>query len=211
MDDTDAPSLVKRIFKVLVVGEMGTGKSCLIRKYTKGLFSEFYKATIGVDFANKDIPWDDHTTVSLQLWDIAGQERRGSMTHIYYQEAVAAFIVFDLTRLTTLDMVEGWKQDIDAKVFTSEDKPIPCLMLGNKVDLCKTQRHGKSAEEISAMAQEWGFVGYFETSAKDGTNIDAAVEALVRYLIENKIEPHGESHGVDVGAEPPQKAKGCCP
>ena len=106
------------VFKVLVVGEMGTGKTSLIRQYVQGFFSEFYKTTIGVDFANKDIEWNNNTTISLQLWDIAGQERYGNMTHVYYQEACAAFVVFDVTRAPSFDLVSNWKNDIDDKVFT---------------------------------------------------------------------------------------------
>jgi GTPase SAR1 family protein len=64
---------VKRILKVLVAGEMGAGKPCLIRKYAKGLFGEFCKATIAVDFANRELAWDARTTVSLQPWDVAGR------------------------------------------------------------------------------------------------------------------------------------------
>jgi GTPase SAR1 family protein len=59
------------------------------------------------------------------------------MTHVYYQEAVAAFVVFDVTRITSLDMVTEWKKDIDLKVFTSEEKAIPCILLGTKIDLCE--------------------------------------------------------------------------
>jgi small GTP-binding protein len=205
---------VRKILKVLVVGEMGTGKTSLIRQYVQGFFSEFYKTTIGVDFANKDFDWDDHTSISLQLWDIAGQERYGNMTHVYYQEAVAAFVVFDVTRVTSLDMVAEWKKDIDQKVFTSEDKPIPCLLLGNKIDLCQDGRWARSAEEMQDYIDHHGFIGFFTTSARDGTNIDEAAKTLVRYVLEHKIEPHSakDDKGVDVAAPTGQRDAGSgCP
>jgi small GTP-binding protein len=205
---------IKKILKVLVVGEMGTGKTSLIRQYVQGFFSEFYKTTIGVDFANKDFEWDEHTSISLQLWDIAGQERYGNMTHVYYQEAVAAFVVFDVTRITSLDMVTEWKKDIDSKVFTSEDKPIPCILLGNKIDLCQDGKWAKSDEEMQEFIGNCNFVQFFTTSARDGTNIDTAAKALVKYVLDNKIEPHGanEDHGVDikVGANREAAPKGGC-
>jgi len=216
MVDVDAAAgdgPVRKILKVLVVGEMGTGKTSLIRQYVQGFFSEFYKTTIGVDFANKDFEWDDHTSISLQLWDIAGQERYGNMTHVYYQEAVAAFVVFDVTRITSLDMVTEWKKDIDTKVFTAADKPIPCMLLGNKIDLCPEGKWTKSDAEMQSFVEEHEFIGFYPTSARDGTNIDTAARTLVKYVIDNKIEPHGakDDHGVDVTAAPAKKeAGGCC-
>jgi GTPase SAR1 family protein len=134
------------------------------------------------------------------------------MTHVYYQEAVGALVVFDLTRLTTLEMVAEWKKDIDAKVFTSEDSPIPCILLGNKIDLCADGKWGKSREEVEALARNQGFVGYFETSAKDGRNVETAARELVKYIIENKIEPQSDKdQGVDLSASPTgRKSSGCC-
>jgi small GTP-binding protein len=206
---------IKKILKVLVVGEMGTGKTSLIRQYVQGFFSGLYKTTIGVDFANKDFDWDEHTSISLQLWDIAGQERYGNMTHVYYQEAVAAFVVFDLTRVTSLDMVIEWKKDIDTKVFTSEDKPIPCILLGNKIDLCQDGKWAKSEEEMQEFIRANQFVGFFPTSAADGTNIDDAARALVKYVLDNRIEPHGanDDAGVDLKAASNRDPapKGDCP
>lgn len=74
-------------------GELGTGKTSFIKRYVHQFFSTNYRATIGVDFALKVLQWDTSTTIRLQLWDIAGQERFGNMTRVYYKEAVGAFIV----------------------------------------------------------------------------------------------------------------------
>ena len=203
---------IKKILKVLVVGEMGTGKTSLIRQYVQGFFSEFYKTTIGVDFATKELEWDDKTTVSLQLWDIAGQERYGNMTRVYYQEAVAAFVVFDVTRLQSLDMVKEWKKDIDEKVLTSLDKPIPCLLLGNKIDLCPDGKWAKTAEDMKNFCQENNFLDFFETSARHRTNVDEAAKFLVKYVMDNKIEPSSakDPAGVDINATVQEPKKGGC-
>jgi Ras-related protein Rab-32 len=69
----------------------------------------------------------------LQLWDIAGQERFGNMTRVYYKEAVGAFVVFDVTRLSTFEAVQMWKSDLDNKVLLPNGKPIPAVLLANKV------------------------------------------------------------------------------
>ena len=99
------------------------------------MFNREYKATIGVDFAYKLIQVSPNQVVRLQLWDIAGQERFGNMTRVYYREAVGAFIVFDLTRHSTLETVKKWKQDIDTKVRLQDnfESPIPVVLLANKV------------------------------------------------------------------------------
>jgi small GTP-binding protein len=112
------------LYKILVVGDIGVGKTSLIKRYVHNIFSMHYKATIGVDFALKVIQWDNQTVVRLQLWcasplwgqcaspcdrDIAGQERFGNMTRVYYKEAVGAFVVFDVTRVGTFEAVAKWK------------------------------------------------------------------------------------------------------
>eukprot|EP01125_Pyxidicula_operculata_P005591 TRINITY_DN1963_c0_g1_i2.p1 TRINITY_DN1963_c0_g1~~TRINITY_DN1963_c0_g1_i2.p1 ORF type:complete len:141 (-),score=16.97 TRINITY_DN1963_c0_g1_i2:464-886(-) len=123
------------LYKVLVVGDIGTGKTSIIKRYVHGIFSMHYKSTIGVDFALKVLDLNNRTTVRLQLWDIAGQERFGNMTRVYYKEAVGAFVVFDVTRISTFDAVKKWKNDIDAKVtLPGTNDPIPVVLLANKVN-----------------------------------------------------------------------------
>ncbi|ORC87550.1 putative small GTP-binding protein Rab11, putative,Rab11 GTPase [Trypanosoma theileri] len=125
------------LFKVLIIGEGGTGKTCLIRRYVHSIFLPTNKATIGVDFALKDVVYPPtHRSITLQLWDIAGQERYGQMTRVYYQAAAGAIVVADITRPETLELAVKWKQDVDSKVFLgATGKPIPCVLLINKVDL----------------------------------------------------------------------------
>ena len=74
--------------------------------------------------------YNENTVVRLQLWDIAGQERFGNMTRVYYRDAAAAFIVFDLTRRGTFEAVRKWKEDLDTKVITSDGERVsPTLFL----------------------------------------------------------------------------------
>ena len=87
-----------------MIGDYGVGKTAIIRRYTSGEFTPNYKLTIGVDFAVKKLVRDS-SSITLQLWDIAGHERFGHMTHVYYKYAIAAIIVFDLGRAATFDSV----------------------------------------------------------------------------------------------------------
>ena len=201
------------VYKVLVVGDIGTGKTSIIKRFVHNIFSEHYKSTIGVDFALKIMHWDEKTTVKLQLWDIAGQERFGNMTRVYYKEAVGAFVVFDVTRTSTFEAVAKWKNDLDEKVTLGpDDRPIPVVLLANKSDLPR---------DASLMSQaqidkycEKGFIGCYETSAKNNANIEKAAKALVAKILENdRQEDHEDTHGgvtlTEAGRGAPPQG-GCC-
>ncbi|XP_018412865.1 PREDICTED: ras-related protein Rab-32 isoform X2 [Nanorana parkeri] len=172
------------LFKVLVLGETGVGKTCIIRRYAQQLFTEHYRATIGMDFALKIIDWDNGTLVRLQLWDIAGQERFGNMTRVYYKEAVGAFVVFDVTRFSTFEAITKWKSDLDSKVYLPGGGPIPAILLANKCDQ-KKENSMQSSSQLDHFCKENGFVSWFETSAKDNVNIDDAARCLVENILQN--------------------------
>ncbi|XP_037814143.1 serine-rich adhesin for platelets isoform X1 [Lucilia sericata] len=174
----------EHLYKILVIGELGTGKTSFIKRYVHQFFSQNYRATIGVDFALKVLHWDPNTIVRLQLWDIAGQERFGNMTRVYYKEAVGAFIVFDVTRSGTFDCVSKWKEDLDSKVQLPDGSPIPCILLANKCDQDK-QGVVTNTEKMDEYVKEHGFAGWFETSAKENINIDEAARALVNKILLN--------------------------
>lgn len=194
----------QRILKIIVVGDMGTGKTSLIRKFVEGNFSEFYRITIGVDFANKIVQLDNGVTADVQLWDIAGQERFGNMTGVYYRESVGAIVVFDVMRGQTFEMTKVWKNDIDEKVRTSDGKPVPTLLLGNKIDLMATSNERENWEkrriEIEEFTKENNFINFFEASAKDGTNLTESIMSLVNHIITNNIESESsrDAPGVDL-------------
>jgi len=178
IDNSNGYPKNEHLYKVLVIGELGTGKTSIIKRYVHQFFSQHYRATIGVDFALKVVHWDQNTVIRLQLWDIAGQERFGNMTRVYYKEAVGAFIVFDVTRTSTFESVAKWKQDLDAKVQLPDGSPIPCVLLANK---CDQPKEGIVATpgKLDEYCKEKGFAGWFETSAKDNINIDDAAKFLV--------------------------------
>ncbi len=141
-----------------------------------------------MDFALKIIPWENNTNVRLQLWDIAGQERFTGMTRVYYKDAVAAIIVYDITRQQTFEAAQKWKQDIDSKVLLPDERPIPCILLANKSDLGPLN---KTEEEMNEYIKEHGYVNWFMTSAKENKNIEGAVKALVEKILENDVLLHG--------------------
>jgi small GTP-binding protein len=187
---SEASVVAKKTLKLLLVGNLGTGKTTFVRGYMGHLFFPADPRRCPEYFEQRDVVLDDGTSVTVQLWDIAGQERYGTLTRVYYYEAVGAFVTFDLTRPETLDEALLWKKDLDAKVFTSLNEPIPCIVLGTKLDKCPAGKWAKSDDEMQDFVQTYNFLGFFATSAWDRINLDAAVKALAQYVVENNIETH---------------------
>ncbi|KAF9986383.1 rab32, member RAS oncoprotein, partial [Modicella reniformis] len=133
-DSSPYPADIREyLYKILVIGDVGTGKTSIIKRYVHNIFSMNYKSTIGVDFALKIVQWSPDTVVRLQLWDIAGQER-ASMARVYYRE-VAALVVYDVTRPKSFEAVKRWKADLDSKVSLPAawgGGPIHIILLANK-------------------------------------------------------------------------------
>merc|ERR1711862_406061 len=183
-DERSDEGVTEYLYKVLVVGDIGVGKTSIIKRFVHNIFSMHYKSTIGVDFALKVINWDTSTVVRLQLWDIAGQERFGNMTRVYYKEAVGAMVVFDVTRVGTFEAVQKWKSDIDAKVFLSDNRPIPVVLLANKCDLAGKEGICQDRRQMDKFCEDNGFIGWFETSAKSAQGIEEAAKCLVGKILE---------------------------
>ena len=149
------------LFKVVLIGDSGVGKSSLLSRFAWDQFSLDTKSTIGVEFATKTVRIDGQT-VKAQLWDTAGQERYRAITTAYYREAVGAIIVYDITKEQSFKNVEKWVQDI--RNNTSKDV---CIMLvGNKCDLRKERVVPMETGKLFARNNELSFV---ETSALDST------------------------------------------
>lgn len=159
-------------------------------------FSDNYRATIGVDFALKVVSWDDDTLIRLQLWDIAGQERFGHMTRIYYKEAVGAFIVFDVSRPQTFDAVIKWKNDLDSKVSLADGSPVPVILLANKCDV-KKEGPASNPKTLDSFCIEAGFVGWYYTSAKENLNIESAARLLISKILLVKKTFEGQDETED--------------
>lgn len=173
------------------------GKTSLIKRYTEGIFTPNYRLTIGVDFAVKTIEYDDATSVTLQLWDVAGHgcvfrflcrfvhgpskwfvvERFGGMTRVYYKYAIAGLVVFDLSRPATFDAVLKWRDDVNSKVQLADERPIPLLLLANKCDLPGVEL---DAEMLTKFAQDNGFIGWYAVSAQDNIGINDAMQFMVK-------------------------------
>lgn len=215
----------KKVFKVLVVGNSKCGKSSIIRRFAEDTFQDQYTVTVGADYSKKVVQWND-TTVRLQLWDIAGQDRFANMTRPFYRNANAAVVVCDVTRPMTFDAVREWKRDLDDKLHDAG--AIPCVILANKCDLLKGMTQCiETGARIENLCSELKFDKWFITSAKHNENVDDAMNFLLDKLMaiapkESGIETSRLASGesslrlassktIDLTAATPNvKKQGCC-
>lgn len=182
------------LFKVLVVGAVGGGKTSVVRRYVYNNFSDNYQATIGADFALKIIRCKDGNVIRLQLWDIAGQERFGNMTRVYFKGAVGAIVVHDINKQrkdpeTSFDDPRRWKKELDDHVGRDSRTPrasdtagVPTVLLANKVDMWPAGS-ALPRKELDDFAKECGFFQWCETSAKSGFKVDDAITMLVEEVM----------------------------
>jgi small GTP-binding protein len=162
------------MFKLLIVGESGVGKTCMLLRFADNLFEEDFLSTIGVDFKVKEINLDGKR-VKLQIWDSAGQERFRNITSSYYRNCSGIIIVYDVTRQDSFDKVTDWITEVRRFVPT-----VPLIVVGNKCDRDDRQ---VSTEAGQALASNQGLI-FLETSAKMNTNIETAFQELSKKLIE---------------------------
>ncbi|CAA0251375.1 unnamed protein product [Arabidopsis thaliana] len=162
------------LFKVVLTGDSGVGKSNLLSRFTRNDFSHDSRATIGVEFATRSIQCDDKI-VKAQIWDTAGQERYRAITSAYYRGAVGALLVYDVTRHVTFENVERWLKELRDHT----DANIVIMLVGNKADL----RHLRaiSTEEAKAFAERENTF-FMETSALEAVNVDNAFTEVLTQI-----------------------------
>ena len=170
--------MVYRI-KVIIIGEAGVGKTSLVKKFVSGHFARDYRTSIGANLFVKELNLNSDINVSIQIWDIAGQERWKKMRHLYYRGAHGALIVGDLTRRKTFEQLkEFWNQDL--KKYCGE---IPKILVVNKVDMDPNI----SNNDIEKLAQIINVKATIFTSAKNGQNVEKAFHQIAEEIITPKV------------------------
>lgn len=154
------------LFKLLLIGDSGVGKSCLLLQFADNTYTESYISTIGVDFKIKTIELDGKK-IKLQIWDTAGQERFRTITAAYYRGAHGIIVVYDVTDQESFNNVRQWMTEIDRYASDNVNR----LLVGNKCDLTtKKMIDYATAKEL---ADSMG-IAFLETSAKNSTNVEQA-------------------------------------
>ncbi|MHA1978951.1 MAG: Rab family GTPase [Candidatus Hodarchaeales archaeon] len=177
---------IKHVLKILLLGDGAVGKTSLILRFIENKFKEEYSVSLGVDFLTKKIHFidEDGTTrsVSLQVWDIAGQARHVSYSHLYLKGALGALYVFDLTRKETLDQIQNRWQ---IQALKASPKHIG-ILIGNKADLKRNRAISKS--HLSQIAASMHVIDLIETSAKTGENVNEAFQRLTTEILNVKAK-----------------------
>ncbi|KVH92934.1 Small GTPase superfamily [Cynara cardunculus var. scolymus] len=137
--------------------------------YVNRKFSNQYKATIGADFLTKEVQFEDRL-FTLQIWDTAGQERFQSLGVAFYRGADCCVLVYDVNVMKSFDSLNNWREEFLIQASPSDPENFPFVLLGNKID---------------------GNIPYFETSAKEGINVEAAFQCIATNAL--KTEPEEET------------------
>lgn len=203
------------LFKVVLIGDSGVGKSNLLSRFTRNEFNLDSKSTIGVEFATRSIQVDAKT-IKAQIWDTAGQERYRAITSAYYRGAVGALLVYDISKHQTYENVTRWLKELRDHA----DSNIVIMLVGNKSDL----RHLRAVptEEAKQFASE-NNLSFIETSALDASNVELAFQNILTEIYrivsskaldqgEASQNPIGERKVLEISKSPDQQAGGskCC-
>lgn len=179
--------------KLIVVGNQGTGKSCILNRFVNETFEENYQATIGLDFQSKNITIHDQD-VRLIIYDTAGQEKFRSLIPMYIREAQIILLVYDISDKDSFDAMPNWIQEVKEVL----NKEVVFALIGNKMDL-ESQRK-VSYEEGKKLAEKNNFV-FQEVSAKTGKNFENLFEVQIFETVYNKFRKEFEKR--EEGMEQP--------
>ncbi|PNH03317.1 Ras-related protein RHN1 [Tetrabaena socialis] len=188
--------------KLVLLGEMGSGKSSLVLRYVKGQFFDYQASTVGAAFLTKTLP---ELNVKFEIWDTAGQERYHSLAPMYYRGAAAAIIVYDITSPDSFTRAKSWVRELQR-----QGNPNMIMALaGNKADL-ENQRT-VTVEEAHSYAVENGLY-HLETSAKTAANVNELFEEIARKLPKPEAVPRPPQGGIVLteNQQAQDRKKGTC-
>jgi len=198
------------LFKLLLIGDSGVGKSCLLLRFAEDSYTESYLSTIGVDFKIRTIDAEGKT-IKLQIWDTAGQERFRTITAAYYRGAHGIIVVYDVTDSESFENVKMWLKEIDRYAVENVDK----LLIGNKSDLVnkKVVEYSIAKELADSLS-----IPFLETSAKDSTNVEQMFLTMTKQIQERTAAAHGSgagaksnvSGGTNLNSLNEESSGGCC-
>ena len=198
---------IDMVFKIIIVGDTGVGKTCLIRRFGYNEFDEVHSVTIGGDFINVFFMLDGSKKVKIQLWDTCGLEQYRSLVRLYFKGTHAALIAYDMSEKIG-DAVKMWHEEI--KNNTSNE--IPVYLVGTKADLGSDKN---SKDEIGALMSSLGFVDHFLTSAKAEIGINEMFMKILNNLYVAELQKSDKSkkrfdEKLKLNRQKANNGKSCC-
>lgn len=166
---------VDYIFKIILLGNAGTGKTSLIDRYIRNSYSEHSTTTVGVELGSRIIELDGKT-IKLQVWDLAGHDRYRTIIRSYYRTAMGVLFVYDMDNIDTLANIESWVDDL--KHYC--DKEVVSCLVGNKTDL----EREPDMDRIEKVMKECGIDYHMEVSARTGEKVDEVFETMALKILE---------------------------
>lgn len=169
----------EQMFRVIIVGDTGVGKSCLLLRFSEDKFNENHDVTIGVEFGTRSLKVDNQI-IKLQIWDTAGQESFRSITRSFYRRADGVILMYDITARHTFDNCKQWLEEIKQ----NGNSDVTIYLIGNQADLVTL---GETAEvsksDAEKFTREYHLSGFMETSAKSGVNVEKAFLDFCKVLV----------------------------
>ncbi|XP_022644328.1 ras-related protein Rab-30-like isoform X1 [Varroa destructor] len=194
----------KFLFKVVLIGNAGVGKTCLVRRFTQGMFPPGQGATIGVDFLIKTVEVDGDK-VKLQIWDTAGQERFRSITQSYYRSAHALVLVYDISSQPSFDCLPDWLREIEQYASPKVLRAV----VGNKIDRDDREIPTHIGEEFARRNDMY----FIETSAKEADNVEKLFTEIAHRLTQEARASRYSTSGPaapELSQYPSKSDNACC-
>ncbi|KAK9124114.1 hypothetical protein Sjap_013716 [Stephania japonica] len=189
------------LIKLLLIGDSGVGKSCLLLRFSDDSFTTSFITTIGIDFKIRTIELDGKR-IKLQIWDTAGQERFRTITTAYYRGAMGILLVYDVTDESSFNNIRNWIRNIEQHASDNVNK----ILVGNKADMDESKRAVPTSRG-QALADEYG-IKFFETSAKTNFNVEQVFFSIARDIKQRLAESDSKAEPQTIKISKPDPTKG---
>ena len=184
------------LFKIIIIGDSGVGKSCFLLQFTEGDFKEDHNVTIGVEYGAKVLSVAGKN-IKLQIWDTAGQESFRAITRTFYRNANGVILMYDLTRVESFNSLVDWLKEVKQ----NSDPDVAIYLVGNMSDL-ETEEREVETQRAELFVQENGLSGWIEASAKTANNVQEVFQKVAELLYQRQQERDSKTTPKPDSAQP---------